>query len=92
MCSSDLDIYCVWAESMQDLSIGAIQHGVELSKQDEHPPNLGKFMDHCRKYKPKQVEARLNKNPVSQEKAKENLEKLKKLLAEKLDVLYYKNP
>lgn len=55
------EVYSAWAESMQDLSLGSINHGIELSKQDEHPPSLGKFIEHCKKYQPPLIENRLEK-------------------------------
>ena len=46
------EVYADWAESLDGCTIGAISHGIELSKKCQHPPNQGEFVAHCQSYKP----------------------------------------
>lgn len=46
------DVCADWQEDMQDLTVGAIAHGITLSKASPHPPNLGEFVNHCKAYRP----------------------------------------
>jgi len=48
-------VYQDWAESMQGLSLGAINHGIEISNGGEHPPSKGEFIRNCKDYKPAQL-------------------------------------
>lgn len=41
-----------WAESLQDFSLGAINHGIDASKELPFPPSQGEFKALCRAYKP----------------------------------------
>ena len=47
------EVYADWAESMQEFSIGAINHGIEAAKNLQHPPSQGEFKTLCKGYKPK---------------------------------------
>jgi hypothetical protein len=46
------DVYADWAESMQQLSLGAINFGIEAAKSGAHPPSQGEFVQHCKQFKP----------------------------------------
>ena len=46
------EVYQDWADAMQDISLGAINHGIKLSKQQPYPPNQGEFIAYCQTYKP----------------------------------------
>ena len=46
------EVYTDWAESMQEFSLGAINHGIEAAKEQPHPPSQGEFKTLCRGYKP----------------------------------------
>lgn len=46
------EVYADWAEAADGLSLGAINHGIELSKKNQHPPSQGEFIENCRLYKP----------------------------------------
>ena len=77
------DIYSEWADSMYNFSVGAIKYGVHISKQDEHPPSLGKFMENCKGYVPPQiynpVQLEEKKRVWTDEEVEENLEKIRKM-------------
>lgn len=47
-----IDVYADWAEALDGCTIGAISHGIELSKKGQHPPNQGEFVAHCQTYNP----------------------------------------
>lgn len=46
-------VYADWAESMQEYSLGAINHGIEQAGDLQHPPSKGEFKILCQCYKPK---------------------------------------
>lgn len=48
-------VYGEWADELSRCSLGQIRHGIELSKREKHPPNLGEFAELCRKYKASDV-------------------------------------
>lgn len=45
-------VYADWAEELQSLSLGAINHGIAQSKALAHPPSQGEFKALCQSYKP----------------------------------------
>jgi hypothetical protein len=49
------DVYADWADNMQGLSLGSINHGIEVSKVGDHPPSLGEFIKNCKGYQPAQL-------------------------------------
>lgn len=49
------EVYADWAQSMKDFTLAQINHGIEVSKEQEHPPSLGEFMNLCRQYRPPQM-------------------------------------
>ena len=77
------DVYAEWAHSMGKLSVGAIWYGVNISKLEEHPPSLGKFMDNCKGYVPRQTynptQLQEKKRVWTQEEKDANLEKIRKM-------------
>ncbi len=46
------EVYQDWAESMSNLTLGAINHGINEAKHEKHPPSQGEFIAHCRKFVP----------------------------------------
>jgi len=52
----DMDeVHADWADAMQGLSLGAINHGIEVSKGGAHPPSQGEFINNCKGYKPAEL-------------------------------------
>lgn len=52
----DMDmVYGEWANDLGMFSLGAIQHGIEVAKREQHPPSLGEFMAACTTFKPANV-------------------------------------
>ena len=49
------DVYLDWAESLQSVSIAAIDHGIREAKKEQFPPSQGEFVAHCRTYKPAEL-------------------------------------
>tara|TARA_R110000803_G_scaffold76409_3_gene141011 strand:+ start:922 stop:1215 length:294 start_codon:yes stop_codon:yes gene_type:complete len=83
------EVYGDWAHSLQDLSLGAINHGIELSEHEEHPPNLGKFRKLCQGYKPPVDESNMitkQFNPISQNDGLKRFENIRDMLAKKMNV------
>lgn len=69
-----------WAQTLKPMSLGAINHAIELAKAEQHPPSLGEFTQNCRKYVPPTIAMLENKKNVSREKAAENIAKLKDMI------------
>jgi hypothetical protein len=73
------EVYADWAESASNLTLGAINHGIELSKHCKHPPSQGEFIELCKQYKP---EERLKlDHKLTPEQIEANKEKLKEIMA-----------
>ena len=66
------DVYQDWAGSMQNLSLGAIQYGIEQSKKETHPPNQGEFIKHCSGYRASahvfKIESKLTPEQIAKNK------------------------
>lgn len=73
-------VYDDWADAMQGLTLGAINHGIELSKSERNPPNQGEFVDHCRKYRPEGV-LKLS-HRLTPEELERNRERIAKIAVE----------
>jgi len=76
------DVYKDWAESMQELTLGAINHGIEESKKSENPPNQGEFIAMCKTYKSAQL-LKIGKNlsPKQIEKNRARIAEVAAMLA-----------
>ena len=73
------EVYADWAEAAGNLTLGAINHGIEQSKHCKHPPSQGEFIELCKQYKP---EERLKLNhKLTPEQIEANKEKLKEIMA-----------
>lgn len=46
------DVYADWAEALAGCSLAAINHGIGMAKNGQHPPSQGEFLAHCMTYKP----------------------------------------
>lgn len=46
------DVYQDWADEMQNLTLAAINHGIDVSKKNEHPPSQGEFIANCKTFRP----------------------------------------
>lgn len=79
------EVYKAWAEPMQTFSLGSINHGIEVSILNEHPPSLGKFMENCKGYKPPIIEQQLpHLHVVDKEKGLARIAEIKEKLTKKL--------
>ena len=45
-------VYADWAKALGELSLGAIDHGVNAAGDCPHPPSRGEFKALCQAYKP----------------------------------------
>jgi len=77
------EVYQDWAEAAQSLTLGAINFGIELSKQQPHPPSQGEFIAHCKRFNPAcnvlKIERKLSPEEIARNKAR--IAKIGKLLA-----------
>ena len=68
----DMDaVYSDWAESLGQLSLGAINYGIEQAKNNPHPPNIGEFLTCCKGYKPPElikIESKLTPEQIARNK------------------------
>lgn len=48
------EVYADWADALQGNSLGSIQHGIDVAKNEiaEKPPTQGQFIAFCKKYQP----------------------------------------
>lgn len=74
------EIYDEWSDTLKPMSLGAINHAIELAKAEQHPPSLGEFTMHCRKYVPQKPLMLEKKFEISKEKAAENIAKMKEMI------------
>ena len=63
------DVYADWAESLQGLTLAAINHGIEVSTNDPHPPSKGEFLNHCKTYRPQNIVLQLESKLTAEQKA-----------------------
>lgn len=74
------EIYEEWADTLKPMSLGAVNHAIELAKAEQHPPSLGEFTIYCRKYVPPTPMMLEKKFEISKEKAAENIAKMKEMI------------
>lgn len=76
------EVYADWAEQMQEFTLAAINHGIEVSKQDGHPPSQGEFKKNCRGYKPPELlKIGVKLTPEQIEKNKQRIAEIARNLA-----------
>lgn len=76
------EVYADWSEQMQDFSLGAINHGIEVSKKGDHPPSQGEFIKNCRGYKPPEfIKIGVKLTPEQIEKNKQRIAEIARNLA-----------
>ena len=79
------EVYSEWDTHLQFCSLGSINHGIEVSKGDEHPPSLGRFLQNCQTYKPPLIKDRLPNLHVKDTAAgMERINSIKEMLARKM--------
>lgn len=79
-------VYMDWAESLQECSLGSINHAINLAKLEEHPPSQGAFLAMCKTYKPELVELRIDKPKTSSEEGLKRIAEMREILTSKLKV------
>lgn len=72
------EVYQDWAESMSNLTLGAINYGIQESKHEKHPPSQGEFIAQCRKFVPPSV-AKLD-NKLSPEQIEKNKARIAEII------------
>lgn len=72
-------VFSDWAEDLGELSIGQIKHGIELSRKQVHPPNLGEFITLAKQYTPELVP---ESNRLGRKKTEEEKQFAKQKMAE----------
>lgn len=76
-----------WAEALGRCSLGAISHGIDHAKLQEHPPSLGAFIAYCKQYKPPLIADRLEVLHVKDtEKGLAEIQRIKEMLTTKMKV------
>ncbi len=45
-------VYQDWAESLENLTLASINHGIEVSGNAPHPPSKGEFIANCKTFRP----------------------------------------
>lgn len=79
------DVYLDWVEAMQGMTLGAINHAIEMSKSNIHPPSQGEFIAHCRHYVvPVNNLLLVHKSPERNEENLEKIRQMKEILARKM--------
>lgn len=77
------DVYADWVIGLSHLSIGAIDYGIRVSKQNPYPPSQGEFIENCKDYVPPIIAKMIGKEQqkeISKEQAIDNLAKIKAML------------
>lgn len=75
------NVYQDWAEALQECSLGSINHAINLSKLEEHPPSQGAFLALCKTYKPALIEHRLDKPKTSIDEGIKRIAEMRDILA-----------
>lgn len=69
----------LWAEKLEEFSLGAIGYAIDKSLEKDFPPNIGEFMFFCRDFKPPVDNILKITKKLSEEDKARNRERLKKI-------------
>lgn len=67
-----------WRKDLENCSLGQIGYAVEASRKEQHPPNIGLFLDFCKRFNPEQPKAIERK--FTDEEMSANRERAKNLM------------
>lgn len=71
-------VYEEWADELGNCSLAQIKCGIDLSKKEKFPPNLGEFLDLCKQYNPEKTLAL--GHSLTAEQIEENKRKVKEIM------------
>jgi hypothetical protein len=71
------EVYLDWAnnEAMGNLTLGAINYGIEISCNGQHAPNRGEFIANCRHYNPVSATLKIERR-ISPEQIESNRKRI----------------